>query len=134
MFVDTFGFGAGNGSMRTSSFALAVLSNLGVIGTLLFSFFFIGLFFGGRADGEPDQLEHATRLAAKSACMAWLISATISSALTDLGMPFFAFAAIGCARADPVTSKNGPDARDLVESTNRTALAVESGQQLRWPY
>ena len=116
VFVDTFGFGAGNGSMRTSSFALAVLSNLGLIGTLLFSFFFIGVFFGDRGDGETDHLEHATRLAAKSACIAWLISATISSALTDLGMAFFAFAAIGCARSDPVTSKNRPDAWDLVET------------------
>jgi hypothetical protein len=132
VFVDTFGFGAGNGSMRTSSFVLAVISNLGVIGTLLFGFFFLGVFFGRAGDGEADPLEDATRLAAKAACIAWLISATISSALTDLGMAFFAFAAIGCARSDPVTSKDKLDAWDPVEPMNRDVLILESDKSFKW--
>ena len=94
VFVDTFGFGAGNGSMRTSSFPLAVIANLGVIGAGLFALFFAGIFFGGNNTGAHDSLEGAYRQAAKSACIAWLITATISGSLTDLGMPFFAFAAI----------------------------------------
>jgi hypothetical protein len=94
VFIDTFGFGAGNGSMRTSSFPLAVIANLGVIGATLFALFFAGIFFGGNNAGAYDSLEGAYRQAAKSACIAWLITATISGSLTDLGMPFFAFAAI----------------------------------------
>src|SRR6266404_3303434 len=93
-FIDTFGFGAGNGSMRTSSFPLAVIANLGVVGATLFALFFAGIFFGGNNTGAYDSLEGAYRQAAKSACIAWLITATISGSLTDLGMPFFAFAAI----------------------------------------
>jgi hypothetical protein len=80
--------------MRTSSFPLAVIANLGVIGAGLFALFFAGIFFGGNNTGAHDSLEGAYRQAAKSACIAWLITATISGSLTDLGMPFFAFAAI----------------------------------------
>jgi hypothetical protein len=134
VFVDTYGFGAGNGSMRTSSFVLAVVSNLGIVGTSLFSLFFLGMFFGDRGVGQSSPLDYATRLAAKSACTAWLISATISSALTDLGMAFFAFAAIACARPDPVTSKSDVDVWDLIEpETNRKVLAMSSGNPLKWP-
>jgi hypothetical protein len=99
VFIDTFGFGAGNGSMRTSSFPLAVIANLGVIGAALFGLFFASIFFGGNSAGAEDPLGGAYRQAAKSACIAWLITATISGSLTDLGMPFFAFAAIACSES-----------------------------------
>ena len=97
VFVDTFGLGAGNGSLRASSFPLAIIGNLGIIGAVLFSLFFVGVFFGRKED-KSDPSHDAERLAAKSACLAWLITATLSGALTDLGMPFFAFAAIACCR------------------------------------
>ena len=93
VFVDTFGFGAGNGSMRTSSFPLAVIANLGVIGAGLFALFSRHMSWRKRR-WSAHSLEGAYRQAAKSACIAWLITATISGSLTDLGMPFFAFAAI----------------------------------------
>jgi hypothetical protein len=134
VFIDTFGFGAGNGSMRTSSFVLAVVSNLGIVGTLLFGLFFLGLFFGSREAGRSNSLDDATRLAAKSACTAWLVSATISSALTDLGMAFFAFAAIACAPPQPVTSKSEIDVWDIIEAEpNRRVLTMASGNPLKWP-
>jgi hypothetical protein len=97
VFVDTFGFGAGNGSMRTSSFPLAVIANLGIVGAALFGLFFASIFWGGKNAGARDSQEGAYRLAARSACTAWLITATISGSLTDLGLPFFAFAAIACS-------------------------------------
>jgi hypothetical protein len=133
VFIDTYGFGAGNGSMRTSSFPLAVIANLGIIGGLLFSLFFLGLFFGTSGDGKSDPLEDATRLAAKSACMAWLVTASISGALTDLGMPFFAFAAIACARPSRAYSNNAIDNRKYGgRETPRNIVNIASGKLSGW--
>jgi hypothetical protein len=97
VFIDTYGFGAGNGSLRSSSFPLAVLASIGIFGTTLFSLFFITL-FAQRDTGADDWAASANRQAAKSACLAWLITATISGALTDLGLTFFFFAAIACSK------------------------------------
>ena len=97
VFVDTYGFGAGNGSVRTSSFPLAVIASLGTIGTTFFSLFFVGLFFGGNRLVAHQQVEQAYRQAAKSACVAWLIAGAISGALTDMGLHFFVFAPIACS-------------------------------------
>lgn len=96
-FYDTFGFGVGNGSVRASSFPIAVLASFGIVGTWLFAMFFFTVIFG-RAQGQ-DAVDVAYQRAAKSACVANLITATISGALVDLGMLFFAFAAISCAHA-----------------------------------
>jgi hypothetical protein len=101
-FFDTYGFGTGNGGMRSSSFPIAVIANLGVIGTVLFSLFFITVFLSSRNGGPVDPLDDAYRKAAKSACFAWLITATVSGALVDLGLAFFAFAALASAGAAQV--------------------------------
>jgi hypothetical protein len=95
VFFDTYGFGVGNGSLRASSFPIAVLGSLGFIGTTLFTLFFIGLFF--QRKGGYDSMTSANRQAAKSACLATLITVTISGALTDIGLSFYLFAAIACS-------------------------------------
>jgi hypothetical protein len=100
-FIDTFGFGVGNGSARASSFPIAVLANLGVAGALMFSLFFVTLFLTGRANGS-DALDDAYRQAAKMACLAGLVTASISGALVDLGLPFYIFAGLCSARQSPV--------------------------------
>jgi hypothetical protein len=105
-FVDTYGFGAGNGSLRASSFPIAVLASFGIVGTSLFGLFFIGLFFGRTKSSKCDPLDEANQMAAGSLCVAWLIAATVSGALTDLGLPFFAFAALACSDLSPVNSIN----------------------------
>jgi hypothetical protein len=101
-FFDTYGFGTGNGGMRSSSFPIAVLANLGVLGAILFSLFFVTVFASSPKGGQTDTLDDAYRKAAKSACFAWLITATISGALVDLGLAFFAFAALASAGAAQV--------------------------------
>jgi hypothetical protein len=92
-FFDTFGFGAGNGSLRASSFPIAVLGSLGFVGTATFGLFLINILFGKPVNLRPGSFEAANMQAAKSVCIAWLITASTSGALTDLGVPFFAFAA-----------------------------------------
>jgi hypothetical protein len=103
VFFDTYGFGAGNGSLRASSFPLAVLASFGIVGSALFTFFFVTL-FAQKAGGADEPLEYANRQAAKSACLAALITATISGALTDIGLLFFIFAALACSRRVPVSA------------------------------
>lgn len=93
-FFDTYGFGVGNGSLRASSFPIAVLGSLGFIGTALFASFFVTLF--SQNTGGYDPSVNATRGAAKFACLATLITATVSGALTDIGLSFYLFAAIVC--------------------------------------
>jgi hypothetical protein len=98
-FIDTFGFGAGNGSVRASSILFGIPASLGIIGTLFFSLFFIKVFFGKRNDGggKRDPVDEILRQSARYACVAWFISAATSGAIIDLGLPFFAFAAFTCA-------------------------------------
>jgi hypothetical protein len=100
-FVDTFGFGFGNGSGRASSFLVATLASLGFIGSALFSMFFITLFFSGGRDGGLSPLEEAARQSAKSMCLAWLITSSVSDPLIELGVAFYAFAALAAARRSP---------------------------------
>jgi hypothetical protein len=113
VFFDTYGFGAGNGSLRASSFPLAVLASLGIVGSTLFTFFFVTL-FGQKAGGADDPLDRANRQAAKSACLAGLITATISGALTDLGLLFFIFAALACSRPAPESAASLASRRETL--------------------
>jgi hypothetical protein len=100
-FMDTYGFGVGNGSARASSFPVAALVSLGVSGTILFGVFFVGLFLTKSRKSSVDPLGHALQLGAKSTCLAWLISNSLANPQIDLGLAFFIFAAIACSRAAP---------------------------------
>jgi hypothetical protein len=95
-FVDTFGAGVGNGSMRASSFPISVLASLGVIGAVTMTLFLVSVFLSGSTD--EDHVRSGYRKAAKYACLGWLVAATVSGALVDLGLPFFAFAALACSQ------------------------------------
>jgi hypothetical protein len=108
-FFDTMGFGIGNGSGRASSFVIAVLSNLGLLGAGLFAMFFITLFFGRSSNTRLDPIEGAARQSAKSMCLAWLITGTVSNPLVDMGLQFYAFAALAGASGFRI----GPEALAL---------------------
>jgi hypothetical protein len=104
-FVDTFGFGAGNGSVRSSSILFGIPASLGVLGTLLFGLFFSGVFLGKPKGPQFDRVDDAFRQGAKYACLGWFIAGATSGAVIDLGLPFFALAALAAAR--PARSKPG---------------------------
>ena len=97
--VNTLGLGAGLGSVRTSSFLVGVPANIGILGAVLFGMFFLRLFRPGKArlatriDYESRQIAAAAR----SACFAVLIAASISAGTIDLGIMFFAYAGIANA-------------------------------------
>jgi O-Antigen ligase len=102
-FLDTYGFGVGNGSMRASSYPVGVLASLGIVGAVTVTLFLVSVLFSDTSVEDSDPLDKAFRQAAKYTCVAWLITETVSGALVDLGLPFFVFAALACAK--PKTSE-----------------------------
>ena len=90
-FLDTGGLGAGLGSVRASSFLVAVPASLGVAGCALFAAFFSCVFFGPPG---PDADLHA---AARNGCLGLLLAGAVSGALVDLGLQFFILAGVACA-------------------------------------
>lgn len=105
-FVDSGGLGIGLGSGRASSFPMVLLSNLGVLGVLLFGLFVAALHRSRRAAPAPEQ---AIRRAALRAVWAALITASVSGSIFDLGLMFYTLAAgaagpLLAAAARPQTS------------------------------
>ncbi|NOJ43699.1 hypothetical protein [Bradyrhizobium australiense] len=115
-FIDTFGFGAGNGSVRASSFPVAVIGSLGILGAASYAMFLLSIWF--RKKNIVPSSVPAIQVAARSACLAWLIAATTSAGFIDLGLPFFAFAALSCI--------DSPKGRTQLSST-RTAVSLGPG-------
>ncbi len=95
-FLDTYGFGVGNGSVRASSFLVAAISSLGVLGATCYALFLLSIWFQAR-EPEPEHITHI-QSAARSACLAWLIAASTSGGFIDLGLSFSAFAALGSVK------------------------------------
>ncbi len=112
-FLETKGMGAGLGSVRASSWLMATLASLGVIGTALYAMFIASVMIApGTQKGTPVQ--SATIKSLRAACLALLISASLTGATPDLGVTFFAFAglAAGLARgAILARAQSGPGRR-----------------------
>jgi hypothetical protein len=95
-FTDTHGFGAGTGSVRASSFPIAVLANIGVFGALTYGVFLLQVLLGG-GNRWPHPVPASCQNAARWACLAQLIGAAVAGSFIDLGLPFFVFAGLACA-------------------------------------
>jgi hypothetical protein len=98
--LETFGFGAGIGSLRASSFPIAVLASIGIIGGITYSAFLLSVLLFSRREHGPDanlQMK-AFQSAARWACLACLIAASVAVPFIDLGLIFFVFAALACAK------------------------------------
>jgi hypothetical protein len=117
-FLDTFGFGAGNGSVRASSFPIAVIASLGIIGTITYGLFLVTIWSYQKSRADNERV--AVQTAARSACLAWLIAATASGSFIDLGLPFFAFAALACAdlQVSQIRSPRALDNRSIESFSN----------------
>jgi hypothetical protein len=100
-FFDTRGLGAGDGSVRASSFPLAVLGNIGVFGALTYGAFLLSVFFG-RRNRWQHPFPASCQSAARWACFTQLIGASVAGSFIDLGLPFFIFAGLACAGPEPV--------------------------------
>jgi hypothetical protein len=91
-FFDTYGIGVGLGSIRTSSFLVVVLANLGVVGVVCY-----GLFVGKSLMTPPPAhyplAERAVSYAARHGMLATLIAASLAAGVFELGACFYLFAA-----------------------------------------
>jgi hypothetical protein len=102
-FTDTGGLGAGDGSVRASSFPLAVLGNIGVPGAVSYAIFLFGVLFGRKGRWRPPY-PAGCQSAARWACATELIGASVAGSFIDLGLPFFVFAGIACAGPEAAPS------------------------------
>ncbi|MFP3546218.1 O-antigen ligase family protein [Rhizobium sp. SIMBA_035] len=92
-FVNTYGFGAGLGSARASSFVLVLLSNLGVAGTAIFVIFSLAVVLAHLPQHDAERPEDIAAVrAAKLGFFAVLVTATISGTVYDLGLTFYILA------------------------------------------
>jgi hypothetical protein len=101
--ADTAGLGGGVGSVRASSFPIAVVGNIGVIGGLTYSAFLLGVLVWPRG-GWAEPFPQACQSAARWACFAQLAAASVAGSFIDLGLPFFIFAGLAAASPEPAAS------------------------------
>lgn len=93
---DTLWLGAGIGSLRASSWLVAVPANIGAVGAAAYGAFLLAVLFGRHPDDDP--LAAAVRGAAREACIAQVVAASVAGSFIDLGLSFFLFAAVACGR------------------------------------
>jgi hypothetical protein len=97
-FFDSFGLGLGLGTVRTSSFPLALLSNVGIPGTIFYILFTGTAFL--RRRGTPHTFTSDVRLAARNSCLGLIISALFSGTTVEQGILFYVLAGIACAEPE----------------------------------
>jgi hypothetical protein len=101
--VETNGFGVGLGSAKTSSLVTALLSNVGVIGFLLFFAFAFVTFLRPAAyqrlarQGQERILSVRLYSAGRAATIAALLSQIISATSVNVNLYFYVFAAVATA-------------------------------------
>jgi hypothetical protein len=94
-FINSYGLGVGLGTSRTSSFIIALLSNVGIPGVIFFGLFFLSAFYTRR--GTPRTFDSDVRLAGRNGCLGLLIGASVSGSTVDTGLLFFVMAGLATA-------------------------------------
>ncbi len=94
-FVDTYGIGVGLGTARTSSFLVALLSNLGIAGTLFYMAFMARVAVGRRSEFRTYVGD--VKVAARNGCLCLLMADVLAASTVDQGLLFYVLAAAACA-------------------------------------
>ncbi len=97
-FFDSYGLGVGLGTVRTSSFPIALLSNVGIPGLLFYLLFAWGAFVQRR--DVPGSFPADVRLAARNACLGLIIGDSLAGATVEQGLLFYVLAGIACAEPE----------------------------------
>ena len=90
-FVDTYGLGAGLGSVRASSWLMACLGSIGLIGTAIYLGFLQSL---ARLPGGADPLRRTVVSSLLCGCSVQVLEAMLTKATPDMGVMFFAMAGL----------------------------------------
>lgn len=96
VFLETDMLGAGVGSVRTSSFVVALLANTGLFGLLTFMIFLAAML--GRTARYEREPGGTVRAAAAWAAVSTLPAASVALSSVDLGLLFFCCAALAAVR------------------------------------
>lgn len=126
-FVDTLGLGVGVGSSRASSWPIAVLSQMGLVGFVLVSILVARVFrAAGRAYSTSHPEDAATVVGVRNCTFAFIVAKSLSGGTADPGMIFFISLAV-IAAYDPVRSLLSTDSsvhrRDSVTASPFTPEA-----------
>ena len=105
-FFDSWGFGVGLGTSRTSGQVFALLSNVGVLGTLFYCMFLLSAFVKRR--GTPGSYPTDVRIAARNACIGLFVGDLLVSSTVDQGLFFYILA--GLASAEPERNTHDAEA------------------------
>ena len=98
-FYDSNGLGVGLGTVRTSSFLVALLAGLGVPGTLFYVVFLVRSFVN--RNPRDDQWRETVQTAARNGCLGLLVGDLVISPTVDQGLFFYMLAATGAALTAP---------------------------------
>ena len=107
-FLDTHGLGAGLGSARASSYVLVLLSNVGVLGLLLYLIFVVAI-LGARpplVHGSADAELLVVMRACKAGFLAMVATSAISGTVYDPGTLFYALSGSLAAFAVPASASS----------------------------
>jgi hypothetical protein len=85
-FFDSFGLGVGLGTVRTSSFLIALLANVGLPGAIFYGLFAYGVLL--RKRGVASSFAADCRLAARNGCLGLVIGDLLISSALDQGLFF----------------------------------------------
>jgi hypothetical protein len=97
-FFDSYGLGVGLGTVRASSFPIALLSNVGIPGTVFYVLFAASAFVLRR--GTPGTYPADVRLAARNSCLGLIAAGTISGVTVGQDLLFYVLAGLACADPD----------------------------------
>ncbi|WP_337270770.1 hypothetical protein [Oryzifoliimicrobium ureilyticus] len=95
-FLDSFGLGVGLGTARTSSFPLALLSNVGIPGAVLFSLFALTAL---KPKIQMRTFRSDVRVAACNGALFLLVGSLVAGPTVDMGLLFFVFCGLCASRA-----------------------------------
>lgn len=118
-FVDTYGLGAGLGSIRASNWVAACLGSIGLVGTGLLLAFLLRLLRMTLPAGAPEETAVLVR-ALKWGCVGFLMRALVVQATPNLHIYFFALAGMGMALVAAAHARRGQGAEPVFR-TARTA-------------
>ncbi|MDO5643458.1 MAG: hypothetical protein Q4G26_13875 [Paracoccus sp. (in: a-proteobacteria)] len=93
---DTWGLGAGTGSLRSNGLAFVLLGSMGVIGTGAFLAFLVLAF-----TGRPAPAHRVVMAQARLGAVAVLVTMLLAATIPDPGIPLVFLAAIALAARDP---------------------------------
>lgn len=97
-FYDSYGVGVGLGTVRTSSFPVALLACVGVPGTMLYLTFLASMFIPQR--GRPKTFPTDVRAASRNACLGLIIGDLFASPTIEQGLLFAVLAGLACAQPE----------------------------------